>query len=69
MRSPLRAEPCRRLAQKERDIYENDGVVLLSGVFDLGWVDFLRDAFEVALSNPGNLAEEYAAADAPGRFC
>ena len=68
MKNLLDAEPRRRLTQKERDIYENNGVALLSGVFDLGWVDFLRDAFEVALSNPGSLAEEYAVADAPGRF-
>ena len=68
MRSPLDAEPRRRLTQKERDIYENDGVVLLSDLFDLGWVDFLRDAFEIALSNPGSLAEEYAPVDGPGRF-
>ena len=68
MTSPLDAEPRRRLTQKERDIYENDGVALLSSVFDLGWVDFLRDAFEIALSNPGSLAEEYAPVDGPGRF-
>ena len=68
MKKQTGTEPRRRLSQKERDIYENDGVALLSGIFELGWVDFLRDAFEVALSNPGSLAEEYAAADAPGRF-
>lgn len=68
MKNLLDAEPLRRLTQEERDIYENNGVVLLSDVFDLGCVDFLRDAFEVALSNPGSLAEEYAPADGPGRF-
>jgi|TARA_Y100000817_G_scaffold150283_1_gene117539 ectoine hydroxylase-related dioxygenase (phytanoyl-CoA dioxygenase family) len=68
MKNPLGTEPRRRLTQNERYIYENDGVALLSDVLDSGWIDFLRNAFEEALSNPGSLAEEYAPADGPGRF-
>ena len=49
MKNLLDAEPLRNLTQEERDSYESDGVVLVSDVFDLGWVDFLHDAFEVAL--------------------
>ena len=68
MKNPLGTEPRRPLTKNERNIFENDGVALLAGVLDSGWIAFLRDAFEKALSNPGSLAEEYVPADGPGRF-
>jgi len=61
-------EPIRHLTRGEQEAYENDGVVCVTKVFDLGWIDFLRDAFEVALENPGGLAEEYSPVDGEGRF-
>ena len=57
MKIPLGTESRRPLTQNERDIYENDGVALVAGVLDSGWIDFLRDAFEEALLYPGSLAE------------
>jgi len=40
--------------------YERDGVVCLRQVFPPGWIDFLRDAVDVAMADPGPYAEEYA---------
>ena len=58
----------RRLTRDECEAYENDGVVYVSKVFGLGWIDFLCEAFEVALENPGGLAEEYSPVGGTGRF-
>ncbi|MDG2301395.1 MAG: hypothetical protein P8L22_06440 [Acidimicrobiales bacterium] len=55
METRIGTEPLRNLTQEERSAYESDGVVLVSDVLDLGWVDLLCDAFEVALTNPGTL--------------
>ncbi|MDG2480687.1 MAG: phytanoyl-CoA dioxygenase family protein, partial [Alphaproteobacteria bacterium] len=40
--------------------YETDGIVCLRQAFPLEWIDFLRDAVEVAMNDPGPYAEEYA---------
>jgi ectoine hydroxylase-related dioxygenase (phytanoyl-CoA dioxygenase family) len=39
---------------------------MLKAVFDLAWIEFLREAVEVAMANPGPMAEEYARGG--GRF-
>ena len=46
--------------------YVENGVVKLSGIFDLGWIEYLRDAVETAMADPGPFAEEYAKGE--GRF-
>jgi ectoine hydroxylase-related dioxygenase (phytanoyl-CoA dioxygenase family) len=48
--------------------YDSDGVVCLRELFDLGWIEFLREAVETALAAPGADAEEYTARGASGRF-
>ncbi len=56
----------REITQAEVDEYQKNGVVKLSAVFDMDWIDSLREATEVALKNPGPYAEEYAKGG--GRF-
>ncbi|MBG01630.1 MAG: phytanoyl-CoA dioxygenase [Acidimicrobiaceae bacterium] len=56
------------LQASQRKSYETDGVVYLSKIFDLEWIHFLRDAFELALSQPGPLSEEYTPEGKAGRF-
>ena len=58
----------RAVAADEIARYDNDGVVCLRGLFDLGWIEFLRDAVEVAMAAPGTDAEEYTARASSGRF-
>jgi ectoine hydroxylase-related dioxygenase (phytanoyl-CoA dioxygenase family) len=56
----------RAITANETAEYRKNGVVKLPGIFDLGWIDCLREAVEAALANPGPLAEEYAKGG--GRF-
>jgi len=56
----------RAITQAELTSYASDGVVMLKSMFDSGWIEFLREATEIAMSNPGPNAEEYAKGS--GRF-
>lgn len=56
----------RKITSVEISEYENNGVVMLPGVFSLEWIEYLRDATEVAMLNPGPHGEEYAKGE--GRF-
>lgn len=58
----------REVRAQEIADYEHDGVTCLRGVFDLAWVDYLRQATERAMQDPGDAAEEYTRAGRPGRF-
>ncbi len=60
------ARPLRAISEAEIELYRREGVVLLKGVFDSGWINFLRPAVEAAMASPGPTAEEYA--DGGGRF-
>tara|TARA_B100000686_G_C16761194_1_gene958811 strand:- start:450 stop:1292 length:843 start_codon:yes stop_codon:yes gene_type:complete len=60
--------PLRDISDVERNGYTNDGAVLLRNIFDVSWVDFLHDAFDLALRYPGPLSEEYTPEGNPGRF-
>lgn len=53
---------------RDREIYERDGVVCLRQAFSSVWLDFLVPAIEKAMANPGPLAEEYTLAGGKGRF-
>ncbi len=64
----LTDKPLRAISDEERKAYEADGVVLLRGVFDQSWIEFLRDAFAEAVAHPGPLAEDYTPSGNPGRF-
>jgi len=59
-------KPLRPISTDEIAEYSENGVVKLPGVFDLGWIEYLREAVDVAMDNPGPLAEEYAKGG--GRF-
>ncbi|MCP4327416.1 MAG: phytanoyl-CoA dioxygenase [Alphaproteobacteria bacterium] len=48
--------------------FETRGAVCLRGVFDSKWVDLVAQGVECELANPGPLAKDYSADDAPGRF-
>lgn len=56
----------RKILPTEVSEYQEHGVVKLSKVFSLEWVEQLRGATEFALNNPGPFAEEYAKGS--GRF-
>jgi ectoine hydroxylase-related dioxygenase (phytanoyl-CoA dioxygenase family) len=58
----------RAIAEDEIARYDSDGVVCLRGLFEFGWIEFLREAVEAALAAPGADAEEYTAKGASGRF-
>jgi ectoine hydroxylase-related dioxygenase (phytanoyl-CoA dioxygenase family) len=64
----LPAEPTRDTTDAERAAYARDGVVALRGVMPRAWLDFLAEAIEQAMANPGPHAEEYAAPGGGGRF-
>ncbi|HJM29117.1 MAG: phytanoyl-CoA dioxygenase family protein [Acidimicrobiales bacterium] len=64
----LNGNPLREISDSECDAYKTDGVVCLRSVFDSGWVDWLRDAFALALQTPGPLSEEYTPVGKTGRF-
>ena len=56
------------ITDKDIEIYRRDGVVKLSGVFDLKWVDFMRQATEECMNKPSEMAEEYADSKKSTRF-
>jgi ectoine hydroxylase-related dioxygenase (phytanoyl-CoA dioxygenase family) len=58
----------RPVAVDEIARYESDGVVCLRRIFDIAWIEFLRDAVETVMATPGVDAEEYTARGASGRF-
>ena len=41
------------ITEKDIETYRRDGVVKLSGVFDPKWVDYMREATEECMNNPG----------------
>lgn len=59
-------QAARMITADEIAEYAENGVVKLSGIFDLGWIEYLRDAVETAMADPGPFAEEYAKGE--GRF-
>jgi len=59
-------KPYRAISTAEISQYKDNGVVKLPGVFSRSWIDYLRDATEVAMANPGPYGEEYAKGE--GRF-
>lgn len=57
-----------RLTNDQKETYQRDGVVKISGAFDPKWVDFLRKATDDNMTSPGVMAEEYAKAEKSTRF-
>src|SRR6056300_950833 len=54
--------------QDLRDKYAKEGVIKLTNAFDPKWIEFLRNATEENMNNPGELAEEYADEEKSTRF-
>jgi len=52
----------------ERETYERDGVVCLRGRFSQQWLDFVAEAIDQAMAQPGPHAEEYTPKGGAGRF-
>ncbi len=51
-----------------RQQYEKDGIICLRQVIPQNWLDFLDQAIEEAMNNPGPYAEEYVSEGENGRF-
>jgi len=52
----------------ERETYERDGVVCLRGRFSQQWLDFVAEAIDQAMAQPGPHAEEYTPKGGAGRI-
>ncbi len=63
-----KSAPLRAVTDAEIETYQRDGVVCLRRIFDPGWIEALRVAFEHAKVEHGPLAQSYAQADADGEF-
>lgn len=64
----MNLKPPREITEAEIQTYREDGVVLLKGLFDPEWVDFLRVAAEKDMESPGPLCQELTASGKSGRF-
>ena len=64
----MNRHPLRAITEAEAAAYQSDGVVLLKGLFDAGWVERLRGLAEADMENPGPLTQELAKPDESGRF-
>ncbi len=53
---------------REREIYERDGVVCVRQAFSKEWLDFLAGAIEQLMAAPDALAEDYTRKGENGRF-
>lgn len=58
----------RPITDEEVHRYEEDGVVLLKNVFDMDWVERMRDLAAEDMANPGPLHQEMADPEKDGRF-
>lgn len=56
----------REITADEIAEYQHNGVVKLAAIFDMEWIEHLRQAVDIAMAEPGPYAEEYAQGD--GRF-
>src|SRR5207249_10729718 len=64
----MNADPPRQITEGEVRRYDEDGVVLLKGMFDEAWRKHLSEQIEVDIANPGPLHAELEGGGQPGRF-
>ena len=64
----MNREPLREITDEEVRTFREDGVVLLKGLFDMDWVERVRDLAEADMSAPGEMKQELAKEGDPGRF-
>ena len=57
-----------KIRRTDLQAYKLDGVVRLRQMFDQQWLDFMAEAIEEAMRNPGPFAEEYTPKGGSGRF-
>ncbi|MCW5731383.1 MAG: phytanoyl-CoA dioxygenase family protein [Alphaproteobacteria bacterium] len=56
------------ISDQEVAAYERDGAICLRGLFDMGWIELLREAVEADIAAPGPMARVNTPAGNPGRF-
>lgn len=56
------------VTDRQKQTYERDGVVKISGAFDPKWIEYLRAATDENMQRPGKMAEEYAKHENSSRF-
>ena len=64
----MNADPLRDISEEDVRRYDEDGVVLLKGMFDQAWLKHLSEQIEVDIANPGPLHAELEEDGRPGRF-
>ena len=60
--------PKSQITKEQIAQYNKDGIVCLRDVFDLKWIEFLREAAKEAQKNPGPQAEAYTKEGEKGGF-
>ncbi len=64
----LHGEPLRPITDDEVAAYERDGAVLLRGLFDLEWIELLREAVEADKKTPGRMVRHNTPPGGSGEF-
>jgi ectoine hydroxylase-related dioxygenase (phytanoyl-CoA dioxygenase family) len=64
----MNADPLREISEEDVRLYDEDGVVLLKGMFDEAWLKHLSEQIEVDIANPGPVDAELEEDGQPGRF-
>jgi hypothetical protein len=64
----MSAETKSPVTPEMRAAFERDGVAFLPGIFDAGWVDYMRDAVESAMASPGPLSDNFSPSPEKGKF-
>ena len=64
----MNRHPLKDITDQEVKTFNEDGVVLLRGLFDGDWIEHLGAAIDANLSDPGPLVLEYADEGTGGRF-
>ncbi len=64
----MQSEPPRAVSDEEIRQFERDGIVVLRGFFDKGWLEKLAVLAEQVMADPGPLSMELEKGDGPGRF-
>jgi len=58
----------RDITREERARFEEDGVVLLKGLFDRDWIERLRELADIDMSTPGDMQYDLVEEGQTGRF-
>lgn len=68
MSASLPANLLRDITTEEIAAYEENGAHILRGVLPAEWIEFMREAIERILTNPGNASVEYTPQGRKGRY-